>query len=442
MLEDLRKQRNTLQTELSARKADGSDTAGIIQQMKEISTRIKSVEKQKKPAPRQAPAQKPQTLPSAEFFLCDHKAFAVSESELTCSTSQTGTPEFENAIRELEKFEAKNPTFPQNSTTWLLNWHQSRPNEILKLSLVKDTDSVIAAFWHAERRIGPLRILYSAPIGSCDFFDVPMSAGANPRQVISVLFDTLRQSQQDLFFFKNVNSHSSLYQGLNLGHCAVLSSSKIHTRWLSGETTPTDRLSSKLKYAMRSKRKKLDAKWGAEAAVLKRIATFAEYQAREQAYADIFRERWGTNVAEDVSARRTSVLRTMLATGGCRVYEIHVGGEIAGYKIGFIHRNVFWEWKSCIKVEFNPYSLNHIFISDLMEKLHAEGLLAYNFMAGDYDYKRRWADDGLQTTNYHFLIGNSTIGRLAIPAIIAVKNIRDAFRETTRAVRKKYVKTQ
>lgn len=368
-------------------------------------------------------------LPRADFYLWGYTNDAENSTILSCETCQAGTPEFAEMIRELEAFEAEIPVFTQNTSTWLLAWYQSRPQEILKLSLVKDASGVIAAFWHAERKMGPLQIIHSAPVGSCDFFDAPMSARASRKQVVSVLLNMLQQGRHDVILFKNVNSHSCIYQGLIDARAVVLASMRIHSRWLAEKAAPAERLNSKFRYSIRSKYKKIHGKWGAGAIVLRRIETFSQYAAREQAYADIFRERWGKNVAQDVSERRRRVLGSLLSTGEARVYEIQVAGKIAGYKIGFAHRNVFWEWKSCMKIEFNPYSLNDIFLAELMEKLRQEGVHAYNFMAGDYDYKRRWADVALQTKNYHFLIGNSALGKLVIPAIIFAKKIRDTFRK-------------
>lgn len=428
MLEDLRQKRNTLQQELSALKANGGDTANVIQEMKDLSACIKNAEKQKKQPSEPASTTEAEPLASADFYFWGHQGELADEKDLTCETSQADKPEFSRMIQELEGFEAENAVFPQNSAAWLLAWHYSRPHETLKLTLVRDAAGVIAAFWHAERKMGPLRVIHSAPIGSCDFFDAPMAARANRQQVVAVLLDSLRQGGHDVILLKNVNNHSGFYQGMATKGTAVLSSMKIHSCWLAGDSGPLAHLSGKMRYSIRSKRKKLDVELGPKSVVLKRIKTFPDYEAREPIYAEIFRERWGRDVARDVSLRRTHFLRSLMATGEGRVYEIHAGGEIAGYKIGFLYRNVFWEWKSCIRLDFNRYSLNDIFILELMGKLREEGIQAYNFMAGDYDYKRRWANDWLQTENYHLLIGCSLLGRTAIPGIKFVKKFRDVLR--------------
>ena len=47
-----------------------------------------------------------------------------------------------------------------------------------------------------------------------------------------------------------------------------------------------------------------------------------------------------------------------------------------------------------------------------MSFLTKKGMLAYNFMAGDYNYKKRWSDLSLTTENYEFFNHHTMHGRV------------------------------
>ena len=95
------------------------------------------------------------------------------------------------------------------------------------------------------------------------------------------------------------------------------------------------------------------------------------------------------------------MLQSLMGSQKARIYVAEINNKIIAYKIGFLHNLIFWEFNSCTDILYSKYAINNIFIEMLMGKLKVEGVRAYNFMGGDYEYKRRWGDSEISTYNYN-----------------------------------------
>ena len=422
MIDVLRQTRNRLQAELSSCKDSGRDYAPIIRQMKEVSAQIKVLENEQDASNGKASKTHPVATENTaldvspdELFQWRTKSPTTRPSELTFRCLKLGSDEFDDQLEAIKKLEEKAQVFPQNKSQWVVSWADSIGDKDIYLALIEREKIPVAYCWLSLRNIGPLRVLQSAPIHFCDFFDIVSAQDLPTETTAAVMAAGLKTLQCDLIRLRNVNSQSKLRSALEPHNGWMLEGThQIQTRLLIGNHSPMDRVSKKLQYSIRSKRRKLEQRHGEAALSIIEIKSYDEYMKVEKDFAAIHKNRWGTEIPKDARERRANALRYYLPSKEARIFALYVSGKLAAYKIGFMFKGIFWEWKSCSLTEFNEYSINEIFLHDLTEGLQKEGIAAYNFMAGEYEYKRRWGDPELKTTNSDYLSANSFIGRLAL----------------------------
>lgn len=414
MTEALRQKRNRLQEQLSACKASGRDPTPIIRKMRNISAEIKALEKENDQTSKKPPASaENREIPivAEELFEWCSDTKRVEGAELTFRCVSLNSATFEEELKKILLLEKNEQVFPQNRSPWVLSWADSIGARNIYLVLIERQERPIAYCWLALRKLGPLRVLQSAPIHFCDFYDLASAENIPVAEIASILADGFKTIRCDLIWLRNINNFSKFQKILTLlPGWAQQNYHPIQTRWLSANQSPMNRLSSRHRYSIRSKRRRIEQRWGTNALSISEIETHEEYLKFENDFAAMHRDRWGNEIPQDARERRSSALGHYLESKDARVFCLFVAGKLAAYKIGFVFRDIFWEWKSCSLTEFNDFSINDIFLHDLLEELQSQGVKAYNFMAGDYEYKRRWGDSDLEITNSDFVRANSRLG--------------------------------
>lgn len=69
------------------------------------------------------------------------------------------------------------------------------------------------------------------------------------------------------------------------------------------------------------------------------------------------------------------------------------GQKLLGYRLGFLHEGVFFDWVTSYDPYFFPYSIGKMLLWDIVEQLCGLGVRQLDFMAGEEDYKLKWQPD-------------------------------------------------
>jgi len=88
--------------------------------------------------------------------------------------------------------------------------------------------------------------------------------------------------------------------------------------------------------------------------------------------------------------------------GEMALYILMANGNPISFLLGFIHKQVFYEWKIAHDPAYEKYTPGNLVRLYSINDLIKNNIQQLNFMAGGYEYKRRLAPDGLVTENFSF----------------------------------------
>ena len=74
-----------------------------------------------------------------------------------------------------------------------------------------------------------------------------------------------------------------------------------------------------------------------------------------------------------------------------------------------MHNKVFYGWKVSNEPKFDEFSPGILIMGKIIEDLINKGFTNFNFMAGDYPYKRSWAPQGAESTNYELIAASHSL---------------------------------
>jgi len=70
---------------------------------------------------------------------------------------------------------------------------------------------------------------------------------------------------------------------------------------------------------------------------------------------------------------------------------IELDGTIVAVDYGFRHGGKIWGYNAAFDARYEPYGLGRVLLGWVIERAFSEGVDEYDFLLGDYAYKRRWA---------------------------------------------------
>lgn len=126
---------------------------------------------------------------------------------------------------------------------------------------------------------------------------------------------------------------------------------------------------------------------------------------------ELFRERWESRPEswfffkefDDVFFKQ--LISQMADNGLVLLSKMSVEDEPIAYYFGFTEKNVYRFYRSAFSQKFKKFSPGHILLNFLFSNLTSKGYNFFDFLRGDYDYKKSFADRTI--LNYGFLIRKS-----------------------------------
>lgn len=406
-LEDLRRERNRGSKEISLRKKNGEDIDSLVADLKEVRLRIKEIENlilensnlkiDKKNSD--------QPIINHDLYLLKETEELVSIEEITTSHEIVNFRKFEEYKSDFLVLEAENAVHPQLSFSSINAWIcTEKIDEIIVIKSVHRNKLVGLGIFFRHSFFG-ISVVESAPKNFCDFWDFLYCKNFCKASVAKAILRELNNVDCDLFLLKQVNEHSGIYHAVKEIDKYEISESHIYTKWIKGlgPEEILESLSSKLRYSIKHGLRNLVGHFGNKPTI-ETISTYDRYLELEPQFRSIYKNRWGSDVSDIVYERRRKILKKFLPQDTASIYVFKINNQVIAYKIGFFSESIFLENKSCVDKNFNDYSINDIFLVQLMSHLSESNIHAYNFMGGDYEYKKRWSTPQFKTRNYSFII--------------------------------------
>ena len=430
-LETLRMERNRGSKELAQRKIKGEDISSILADLKVLSEKIKGIENRI----RETKSSKIDNESSNNFsidlglYLPKKTNESALVKEINTSSEVISFSKFDSYRSDFSDLETENPVFPQLLFSWIRGWFLSEKiDEIIIVKAIQSKKLVGLGVFYRHSLL-KVSIVESAPKNFGDFYDFLYCKNICKSSVARAILRELDNIDCDLVWLRNVNDNSFVCHAATEEGMFPLDESYVYTKWIKGlsSTESLRSVSEKLRYSIIRSNRRLIEEYGVEP-VIEAVPTFEKYLELEHLFRNLYQKRWGTDASENAYKRRRMGLKSLISKGLALVYVLKINDQVIAYKIGFVFQSIFWEWKSCADTDFNNYSINDIFLSKLIPLLASTGSKAYNFMGGDYEYKKRWSDEQLLTINRCYIAPSTLLGRL-FHVVLETKDLKVLFRK-------------
>ena len=113
---------------------------------------------------------------------------------------------------------------------------------------------------------------------------------------------------------------------------------------------------------------------------------------------------------------RNEAVTACFDKGKMMLFLMKQNSHVLAFRLGFMHRNCFYDWKVSHDPQADPYSPGVLTIGMAIEELIARAYEGFDFMAGDYRYKRSWCTDNSESANCEIMASSNFL-----PAALYVK---------------------
>ena len=304
------------------------------------------------------------------------------------------------------KLQYENDVFPQMHYEWMEPWVRLRfGKRKLHIVAVLEKDEIIAiAPFCIENKIG-LKILHTIPIHFGDFYSIISNES---KEIIEVILEYLKSCiNWSVVHFFNVNNKNTL--------SACLSNNKdfkekkvvdIHEANFDGlsfqEYLLT--LSKNTRGQYRNKWNRLSKKGDVK---LEAITSSESYELNTAEMNKIYNLRWKNDniplLTQAYYNMRNEAIKPYFDKKSAILYRLSLNDEAIAYRLGFLHNKTFFEWKVIYNPEYSYYSPGNLLVGKIIEDILPKGFNRFNFMTGDYRYKKSWVSEKNTSTNYEYL---------------------------------------
>lgn len=128
-------------------------------------------------------------------------------------------------------------------------------------------------------------------------------------------------------------------------------------------------------------------------------------------------ERWlyeGENSkfkADDLKSFMKEVLPLLIKEQRAILYVLKDGSNLVSYRLGFTQNRIFYDWNTSFDTKYVRYSPGKIITGYVIKDLIESGYRTFNFMRGDYEYKKQWMhrDREHVSGNYLFIFAKNSL---------------------------------
>jgi CelD/BcsL family acetyltransferase involved in cellulose biosynthesis len=334
--------------------------------------------------------------------------------------------------------------FPQSSYEWSASWwrHLGGKRELYIIAAVDDGDEIVGFAPLCIDTVASVKILRSFPVRSVDFYTFILPPDHRGWSALEIITDhMLKFEKWHLVRLDFINSEDPFYPFLLSRGFKQKKTSDIIACDLSEKTFEQyfRGLSKKRREELRKKRRNLERD--------ARLVEFFTIQ-DEQGYLDsteeidqLYRARWkdlpsyllGDAYQAWIKEAVTSCFRKKQGV----LFLLKADGKLIAYKLGYVFKDAFYDWNGTFDLSYAIYSPGMQLSLLVTEELIRRGIAYFNFMTGDYEWKRSLAPGGKITTNYSlFCADRSLRGMFLLRYYMEWRNI---LRRAYKVIREKFI---
>jgi CelD/BcsL family acetyltransferase involved in cellulose biosynthesis len=241
------------------------------------------------------------------------------------------------------------------------------------------------------------------PIHFGDYYGFLIRDDSVTREILNFIMQFSGFKSVHIF---NVSSESSLYG--HLREFGFLERKVVDTLAPEFESMSFDRFLSTLsKNTRQSYRKRLRRLKKQGRIELLKITERRGYEENFHHTRRLYDLRWrgGTRplLDDDYYRMRNAALGPLFDAGLVVLYLVSLDGKVIAFRLGFLHKHTFYDWKASHDPNYDYYSPGFLSIGLIIESLIDDGYRRLNFMAGDYPYKRSWTNCSDYSHNSEFV---------------------------------------
>lgn len=327
------------------------------------------------------------------------------------------------------KLEQDNDIFPQMYYEWIEPWVRlkSLQIEIYLITVIKDNVITAIAPFCIEKK-GFIKILRTIPIHFGDFF---MFVSKQSSELIKEIVEhTKKCIKWDVVHFYNINSQNILNNNLDLAGFKSKHLVNIHIADFEGLNFKDFllTLSKNTRGQYRKKKNRLEREGLVD---FESITTAEGYKKNVDEMNSLYEKRW-ENIDDNLPSQeyynmRTEAISSCFDKGKAVLFKLSKDGNTISYRLGFLHDKSFFDWKVVHNPEYNYYSPGNLLVGKIIDKIIDDGYDKFNFMTGDYRYKRSWiSEDQTSFNSEYFYSKKMSLAKLYV--IYRIK-YRDKLKE-------------
>lgn len=312
--------------------------------------------------------------------------------------------------------ESKSHCFPQSGWAWCSSWwNYFGHGRKVRIYVVYDKDEgAIAVAPFIIDCIFGIKFLRSMPENYGDYFSFVISENENSDLCYSLVFEEVTKSNKwhGVLLF-NVNSRSELSDWILRSSYQVNSKLLVKTIFMNlGSDTYAEylqKLSKNRRGYIRKKQRSLEQKYKIEVSLSTSVDS---YLSVFKETFDVQKMRWHVSRPKRSDKYINLVKETnsyLFQSGLMAILCIRANGRLISYRIGFIHKNCYYDWNTSYDPQFEDYSPGAISIAYMVDKLIDIGISKIDFMAGFYDYKLSYSPEPKVFENRLYVFSQPTL---------------------------------
>ena len=305
-------------------------------------------------------------------------------------------------------------SYPQMYYEWVAPWVRMRFNnrKLNVITLIENNEIICIAPFCIEKKAG-LNILNSIPIHYGDRYEFICKNSKNDFKIYKYIINYLINSKSyDVVQINQVQYDSELFRQLKKYNLK----NKIFSTCPITDYTGFDYkdLLMQLKVKVRSdynRRQRRLSELGEIIFEINKSKNF--YLENQEIFRSIYEDRWQDSASslkdDNFYNCREESFTSCLDKGNAMIVTLKLDSDIIGYRFGFIHKKIYYDWKICFSKKFSKFGVGSIITGKLIEFLDKEGIKIINHGPGNYSYKRDWSPQKQFINNYIFLSYNNRL---------------------------------
>ncbi|WP_299111127.1 GNAT family N-acetyltransferase [uncultured Winogradskyella sp.] len=309
-------------------------------------------------------------------------------------------------------------------------------NSLYVVTVIDQNQKVVGiAPFYIQNKFG-VKVLQSIPVHFGDFYEVVIANQDAVKLIIDHLKSFKKWNVVKIFNYNNTSNTFNLFidNGFTSKKIVDILSPKFKQLTFD-EFLKTISKNSRNQY--KKKLRRLTREGEISFVVAK---TWQDYMEHFESTKKIYNMRWEGDdrplLSDDYYKMRNEALQPLFEKEKALLYLLKLNNETIAFRLGFLNNKTFYDWKVSHNPKFDYYSPGFLTVGLIIEHLISTDNHAFNFMTGNYQYKRSWTNNNEDSTNYELLYAKRfSIGELYL-------RYRETYRDKLKEIASKIKRTK